>query len=89
MNNYYLSTDLNDDFIYIATIANNNPNHTWMIRFNDRFYADKLLKKLTAKLIQNPDENNHPYELIEKVNHPKLGELFIYGLTENLMSMIR
>lgn len=76
---YYISTDMNDGYVYIAPLG--KVNRPFLIRFKNKYQADEFLRKLTAKLKKDPNEDENHYELLEVATHPVLkGEVHIFGI---------
>jgi hypothetical protein len=77
--NYYISSDLNDGFIYIAPLG--KVDRSFLIRFPNKYNADEYLRKLTAKLVKDPNQDEKAYELLEVVTHPVIpGKVHVFGL---------
>ena len=74
---YYLSTDLNDGFVYIAPLG--KVRRPYLIRFPNKYEADNFMRKLTAKLKKDPNDKERDYQLVEVVTHPQIpGEVHIF-----------
>lgn len=76
--NYYLSSDLNDGFIYIAPLG--KVERPFLIRFPNKYQADEYLRKLKAKLYKDPNQDEKGYSLIEVVTHPAIpGKVHVFS----------
>lgn len=67
MLDYYVTTDLIASRIFVTKTLDRSDQRPFLVEFDNISAANQYLKKLTAKLIKDPRDQQDIYHLIETV----------------------